>query len=292
VTNPFDLNGPQFLVFYTALGILFNLILRIIFHGYRREALDIELKGFSDSYTVAYLRSGFREMLRIAIFSLMKRGLLRATNTLIESSNNLRNKQLIPLEKAILNYFNKPRSVTNIYTDAGLISLSDEYKRDLEKKGVLNNHSTLRQRKRTIVLFLAILIGVTAFKILLAIQRGHSNIAFLVILTIIFCVMALMTWPRRRTPKGDVVLQTLQIRTVKLRKKDKRYLQNRYDNDADLHAALFSLSVLPALEYPYIKKIFPKESRPYGGGVISAAGCGGGGCGGGGCGGGCGGCGG
>jgi len=141
VFNPFGLNGPEFLIFYTLLGILVNLILRIISHKYRREVIDIDLWSSSDPYTIAYLRAGFQESLRVVVFSLMKRGLLRAAGDLVESRDSTKKMKLLPLEKAVLDYFVTPHNVFEVYSDTALITLGDEYQKDLEEKNLLFNQA-------------------------------------------------------------------------------------------------------------------------------------------------------
>src|SRR5262245_21324428 len=73
--NPFDLSGPDFLIFY---GLLGTLVLGALFvSGRLSESGAVPRLDYSDPYLLAYLRGGEREVIRIAAISLADRGLLK-----------------------------------------------------------------------------------------------------------------------------------------------------------------------------------------------------------------------
>ena len=73
--NPFDLPGPQFLAFYTALGVGVTLLLHLL--RWAAESGKPLKVNFSDPYLIAYLRGGENEALRVATVSLIDRGLFK-----------------------------------------------------------------------------------------------------------------------------------------------------------------------------------------------------------------------
>ncbi len=72
--NPFDLAGPQFLLFYLAFGGCVLLVLNLIRRA--RESSDSSKVTLTDPYLIAYLRGGKNEALRLGTVSLIDRGLL------------------------------------------------------------------------------------------------------------------------------------------------------------------------------------------------------------------------
>ncbi|MCX5883773.1 MAG: hypothetical protein NTU74_18855, partial [Deltaproteobacteria bacterium] len=129
--------------------------------------------------------------------------------------------------------------------------------------------------------------------IISAFSRGHHNVLFLLILTLIFGNWTVAIWKKKRTGAGDLVLREAQLKFQSLKGRAKNVRPGGTTSDASFLAAVFGLSVLPVVYFPYIKTLFPKAASSFGGdtGGCGGGGCGSSGCGGGGCGGGCGGCG-
>ena len=63
MTNPFDLSGPEFLIFYGLLGAVRSGLLWFARRIPRRTAPRID---YSDPYLLAYLRGGEKEVIRVA----------------------------------------------------------------------------------------------------------------------------------------------------------------------------------------------------------------------------------
>jgi uncharacterized protein (TIGR04222 family) len=80
--NPFDLRGPEFLVFYLILSAG-TLVLVWMFRRWKElgedgSAASAAKEVAQDPYQVAYLRGGRDEVVRVAVVSLIERGLLEA----------------------------------------------------------------------------------------------------------------------------------------------------------------------------------------------------------------------
>src|SRR5260370_40221545 len=72
--NPFDLSGPAFLVFYICVALMVITLLKLVIdeeEGGAPRALPL-----SDPYQIAWLRGRTPEAARIAVLSLIDRGLL------------------------------------------------------------------------------------------------------------------------------------------------------------------------------------------------------------------------
>src|ERR1700676_4468200 len=72
--NPFDLRGPEFLLFYFFLSLL--VIGGVVLLRRSDEDRDIGKPPIDDPYLVAFLRGRENETLRVATLSLVDRGLL------------------------------------------------------------------------------------------------------------------------------------------------------------------------------------------------------------------------
>ena len=69
---PFDLTGPQFLVFYPIFAIGVAGLVRYLF-AQREEVAELVLPRLTDPYRIALLRDGRREAVRIAVLALVER---------------------------------------------------------------------------------------------------------------------------------------------------------------------------------------------------------------------------
>ena len=133
--NPFDLKGPEFLLFYVivATGVLIcAAVFRRMKESRRPPKVNLE------PYTIAFLRGGANETLRVALVSLVDRGLI------VESSGSVRTAPIAtpeavrhPVEKALLAKFRRSGKATDIFTDGRLAELCRPYELILETDGLL-----------------------------------------------------------------------------------------------------------------------------------------------------------
>lgn len=288
MANPFDLRGPEFLVFYLILGVAVNMLLRFLIS--RKEKQNVPGHWDStDPYKIAYLRAGINEALRVALFSLIDRGLLKATDVYVQAEQKAKDLVKRPIEKAIVNLFDKPTDVKSLYLDSTAGRVGEDYQRQLAVEWLIADSDILQSRMPLALCALCLLIGVSATKIYVAIQRGHYNVLFLILLTFLFTLWAGATWRKNRTGAGDEIMARLESRFSALKKHAGRMRPGGMTNDAAFLAAIFGLTALPNDYFPYVKKLFPQASSAIGdtgsSGGCGSSGCGGGGCGGGGCGG-------
>lgn len=305
LVNPLNMHGPQFLVFYIAIGIITLLLIRYRMaqqeSNWRMEKLNL-----TDPYEIAFLRGGGNEALKIAVLSLIDRGLLEISENNLKTKNQASFENVRrPIEKAILNLYASYGRVQEMNNDESLRSACLEYNESLQRSQLITSESVYQSRRPMLLLGILVLGGTAGAKIFVSFQRGHYNIIFLIILTVIFLLGLSYIYKKERTGLGDRVLTDLRILFKGLKDRGNSIKSGGESNELALLAAVFGVTALPSVSFPYIEKLFPKskssvsyitsnkgDSNGFSCGWSSFT-CGGGSsCGGGGCGGGCGGCGG
>jgi uncharacterized protein (TIGR04222 family) len=287
--NPFNLSGPDFLVFY----IFFSAVVLCAAWYFRQQAESgpVPKMDLSDPYLIACLRGAETEVLRLAVLALVDRGLLIADKTWIERAAHATQKDTHnAIEAAVLRAVVTRTPVASILNDVSLKEKCRPYLEKLEAGGLLPDESTKRQRRRIFLLASMALAGVGVIKIAIGLERDRP-ILFLSILTIAaVIVLALRVGSfSRLTARGRQAIDDIQGIYSGL--KDRAYNIHRGSDTAEMLmlASVFDVTALPPTEYAFARTMFPQADSSSGGGDSSS---GGGGCGGGGCGGGCGGCGG
>jgi uncharacterized protein (TIGR04222 family) len=289
MANPFDLPGPQFLIFYVVLGVFTISILWLARQA--SEAADAPRIDYSDPYLLAYLRGGAAEVIRVATVSLIDRGLLQMTDDqLVDVNQSAVNIVRRPIEKALLQHFRFRAKASSAFTSPAILSTCEEYRDALQRLGLIPDESISRARLWRLCVAVVLLSGVAALKILIALQRGRTNIFFLVLLVVFFVFIAIRVHNPLRTRRGDALLADLRSLFSSLKARAAMLRPGGETADAALLMAIFGLEALPAVSFPYAKQLQPKSSASSTSSCGSACGsscgssCGGGG--------GCGGCGG
>src|SRR6266511_933500 len=85
--NPFDLRGPEFLLFYFCFSLA--VIIAIVVLRRRAESGDAPRIDLGDPYLIAYLRGGEDEALRLAVISLVDRGALAMDGKFIRRADHV-----------------------------------------------------------------------------------------------------------------------------------------------------------------------------------------------------------
>ena len=287
--NPFDWAGPQFLGFYAifAATVLAFLWARTQGAAETRATLSF-MTG--DPYRIAFMRKGEEETLQIAIFNLVDRGLLELRNGLLtaprEAAADLVRR---PLDRAILSTCREGTTPSGLVADPVLRRMAGQYRRELAANGLVASEDDRRGRQWLFVASAGLLAGVSVVKIVVALARGRHNIAFLVILTIVACVVALAVCNRSMSRAGREMLSNLKGLTKRLMMRADTLRPGGATNEALLLASVYGLWALPSAIFPMVALLFPRPTSSDSSGGDGSSSDGGGG---GGCGGGCGGCGG
>jgi uncharacterized protein (TIGR04222 family) len=249
-----------------------------------------------DSYLVAYLRGRENETARVAIVSLLDRGLLKAAGEKLSAVLGAMKRVPRPLERAVLEAFTVSHKAASIFGDSGFRKACKGLRSELEKMGLIPDGTGRAWVVLVRFVLFVFLAGVGVAKIKIAVERGHFNVIFLVALTVVACIAMLKRKAPVRTRKGDKALEDLRTSFARLEDRAEEIELGGASRDLVLLAAIFGLAALPAAARAEAIMLFPLTAQAAGGSCGSSCGssssCGGSSCGGGGCGGGCGGCGG
>ncbi|MCY7387557.1 MAG: TIGR04222 domain-containing membrane protein [Burkholderiales bacterium] len=291
--NPFALTGFSFLGFYVLLGLAVMWGLRMWIRQLESASAP-PAQNMTDPYLIAHLRAGENEALRVATVALLDRGLLVAQGQTLKTKNT-KSFGVVqrPIEKAILQHFTSPGEGHEIFKDSGARIACSGYEKVLKEQRMIADAGTYAKRFLPVAIALGVLIAVTWTKINIAFSAGRHNVGFLVMLTIVFAIIALVIWFRRHTARGEAMLADLRSLFSRLKGRAKSLRAGGQTNEAALLAAVFGLSALPAASFPFMEQLYPAKSRDGSGcgasstdssscssGSSCSGGCGGGGCGG------------
>jgi uncharacterized protein (TIGR04222 family) len=284
--NPLDLPGPAFLVFYVILCAVVTVAARLVVAAL--ESRRPSSLALDDPYQIAWLRGGAPEAARIAVLSLVDRGVLEVNKDkkLARRSASPWDAPRQPLERAVYDLAANPADAGALFKDRAVSEVCAGYRERLAKAGLVPDADGEGNRLLILAVALAIVLGIAVLKAGVALSRGKENLAFLAVLAVVAAVVLWKQILRRRTRAGDTALGDLRRLFDALKGRAASIQAGRMTNDAMLLAAVFGLSALPGTGFATLHSFFPKASSSSGGSCGSS--CGSGGCGGGG---GCGGCG-
>jgi uncharacterized protein (TIGR04222 family) len=292
--NPFDLPGPSFLTFYAALSfcviVLFTLFRRWLEQGPVPKLTDL------DPYQVAFLRDGEREAIRVAVMTLCCRELLTISGDTVTTRPDALERVRRPFERHILEACRLGEHARHIPSLSTVQRSAEGLESQLISQGLLPNESQHGVRILLVVVAALGLAGTALRKIILALERGHSNIILLVVFAVVAVFAARYAIHPFRTPVGDKVVSGLKSLFEGLRERTFDIQFDAATNEFTWLIAVHGVTALSGNTLVAARGLFPEiMPRRAGSDSSSSGGCGsscGGGCGSGGCGGGCGGCGG
>ena len=282
---PFNLPGPQFLVFYALFAVA--VIAGFFFVRRRGEEGTLPPGGANDPLLLACLRGGPSEVIRIATLGLIDRGLLTVSGRTITRSAKPEEVDR-RVEKEILKRSEQGADIELILLRSAAQRVAKEdYEDQLIRLRLIPDSEQVKRRIQLIVLALAILLGVGGIKLLIALQAGRSNVGFLIGMMVVATIVLVSYARPYRTALGDSYLESIRSMFNGLRERASTIRPGSGSRELLWLTALLGTAMLPTAAFPFVQELWPRSSS---GGV--SGGCGsssGGGCGGGG--GGCGGCG-
>ena len=282
--NVFDWRGPEFLLFYAVFAAAVCLSL----HSLRRAsewAQPVEQRTpLTDPYQIAYLRGGKNEAIRVAVISLIERGLLerREKNELIAKD---RRPPVLndPLERELLGFFQHRRAAPEAFKGNAKEwnnALAGRCKA-LEHAGLMPDAGRRLTRNWLTAGGVTLLLIVSAIKSGVGISRDRPGL-FLVVFTVVaIAILLRVMFGYRRTRRGDAALADIREIFSGL-----KYSQAGVA-DLVMLGAVFGMAAMPAAAVPYLPELYPQAAKggSDSGGCGSSCGSSCGGCGGGGCGG-------
>ncbi|HKQ92569.1 MAG TPA: TIGR04222 domain-containing membrane protein [Blastocatellia bacterium] len=305
--NPFELHGPEFLLFYFCFSLA--VIGAIILLRLRAESGGSPRIDLGDPYLIAYLRGGEDEALRVAVVSLVDRGMLVADGRLIRRADHVTvDMASRPIERAVLELFITADNGASVLKDKNLKPVFQPYQDTLERAGLLPDGATRVARLKRLLVGVAALGIVSMVKIQIGLSLERP-VGFLVVMMIVAIVAgAALSFPRLTT-RGKATLEDITNLYSGLRTQINSFSPGGASAELAMYAAVFGVAALAATPFAYAEDLFRRKyseifaSSSCGTSIFSSCGSsdggssscgssdggsssdGGGGCGGGGCGG-------
>ncbi len=293
--NPFDYTGPLFLLFYLALIAVTMFVIKRV--RTRQELRDVPYSDapWNDPYRIAFLRGGKNELVRVAVVSLVDRGLLSVQNDKVQTTIIGRETQARKqIEREILAYCNTTREPKELFSTHHFTLAEMEYENELARMQLMPDDATKQRRRALFAGGAGVLLFFGLTKMIVALSRGRTNIILLIILTAVGLVLVMKATAPRLTARGELLLENVRNLFASLQVRAPQIRPGGASTELVMLAAVFGVTALPRENFAWSQQLFPRaDSSSIASNCGSSSGsCGSSSCGGGGCGGGCGGCGG
>jgi len=297
-----DVSGPVFLALYAA----FALIVIVAARNYARAGEPGErawlepVDGNRDPFKTAYLRGGGNELLRFAIFELVRRQALRIVATgrgrnpkpnAFEATGFAAGNGPDTLLDDIAAFCAQPRTTDEIFRSPlprRAAAVGDErYRQGLTSEKLLASADARRRAVTATALGAVALAGLAGARLVEAALLGHRNIGFLLIETFVALgLLVALSRPPRLTARGRALLGRLRAAL----QPGPAITPAEAAEPLPLFVAVSGFDGLAGTTFAPMQSLFPRaSSSSCGGSCGSSSGGGdsggGGGCGGGGCGG-------
>jgi uncharacterized membrane protein YgcG len=148
-----------------------------------------------------------------------------------------------------------------------------EIRESLERAGLLPDDDVTQQRRKRFWVAETALLGTALIKIVVALSRGHTNVGFLAILTVLASVAAVRLASPRRTARGDATLRDMSALLAPLAERERA--RGLGPSETAMVGAVFGLGAVTGGEWAQLSQLKPRPNEPR----KSDSGCGGSGCG-------------
>jgi uncharacterized protein (TIGR04222 family) len=266
--GPFVLNGPEFLAFFLVLsGMVLTGTMMALWLVHERDPRPPSL--LKDPYLVAAARGDFRDVIRVAMVSLLDRKLLTARNSArlavhLEAKESLGGERLTGIERSVFEFFRPVRGAKDALTDRGLEQEARALESELSKHGVNASPEASGHAGTILLAARVILVGVVVARLYQAFSLRRPNVGFLIAMLVAALVLsvAIERWwrklPRRRMVRDlQALFGNLRARAGTLRAGT--------DTPATVMlAAVFGVAALSPDRWPHIHEVFfpPPPARP------------------------------
>lgn len=293
--NPFNLYGPQFLLFYA--GLLAITLFTVARLRRRDELRDTPYSDtpWNDPYRIAFLRGGKNELVRVAIVSLVDRGLLETTKDKLQTTAVGRGTAPRKrVERDVIEYCVSAREPNELFKGDRFDAAAKQYEDELARMRLLPDGQMKVRRRELFLWAAAVLLFFSITKIVVAISRGRGNFGFLVVLTVVALVLLGKAAFPRMSARGTALLENVRNLFQSLKVRAPQIRPGGASTELVMLAAVYGVGALPREHFLWAQQLFPRATSDSSSSSTSSCGssCSSSSCGGGGCGGGCGGCGG
>jgi uncharacterized protein (TIGR04222 family) len=298
--NPFDLRGPEFLLFYFCFSLF--VIFSIAVLRRRAESGPATKIDLGNPYLIAYLRGGANEALRVAVVTLVDRGMLVMNDQIIRRADHITSGMAKnAIEYEVLKKFAVPGEAASVFKDDSLKSVFEPYRHELELAGLMPDSAVRLARLKRLLLALTALgiVGVIKIWIGLSLERPVGFLVMMMIVAMVFT--AISSFPRLTT-RGKATLTDITNLYSGLRAQVNSFSPGSSSAELAMFAAVFGVGALSATPFGYARNLFPRATSSTscgsscgssdsssgssdGGSSCGSSSDGGSGCGGGGCGG-------
>src|SRR5262249_5423879 len=145
--------------------------------------------------------------------------------------------------------------------DAGLKSACAEYEETLKRNGLLADGPTRPRRLGCFVAAFFILGGVGGYKVLVALERGRTNVLFLIVLTVVAILLAYKVSFPRLTARGKAMLADVQSLYSGLKNRATFIRPGGATLEPMMLAAAFGIGALAGDGFAYTRTLFPRPQR-------------------------------
>ncbi|MCB9851668.1 MAG: TIGR04222 domain-containing membrane protein [Phycisphaerales bacterium] len=295
-----NMYGPDFLKVYFVTAVLVVVVgwAAKYFADRTRIAATPEVPERPDPYAIAHLRGGANEVVRLAVFNLLRRGYLASANSTslrVTSEDYLKQAETAPsvrdlnrIEKAVFDHAarqKKPRE----FLKPSLTSIVETLAADYEQQHTEQRFRLPRETRVIagwiIAIGLAVILGLGGFKLVVALAKGKHNVAFLILIGIgASLVHMLVCWPRRISDLGKRYIERLKSVCSESKSSLAATVIDPGETSALLAVSVFGLAALGPTSMSNVRDMFQQSNSNSSCGSTCGSSCGGG-CGGGGCGG-------
>ncbi len=253
--NPFDLRGPEFLVFY---AVLSSFVLGGVgLARYFLESGPVPQIWQPDPYWFARLRADTDEVIRIATLALHDRGLLVANGDTLHAVPGAASYTRRPIEQNIVQHFEAPSPASSALRSYECRRACTAIEAQLREQRLLPSPGQQGVRLLLGLGACAFLWWVSFTKVSLAFARGHHNVGFLVALSLVVPVAAGCLLWRRRTTLGRRVVQDFQALFSGLRERSANIAPGGATNELTLLLGIYGAVALEGPLRERFTALFP-----------------------------------
>jgi uncharacterized protein (TIGR04222 family) len=286
-----NIRGPAFLLFYA--GVIG---LTLLACWLARRALDWTggmpspaIPHDPDPHEIAYLRGGENEVTRSVIFALVQKGLLQVSQQgsdhfVEQVAEQKERRTLSPIERRTLDWFTQPQKTSGVFRSGALATqlkpFCSAYEQRLKTEKLLTTDEMQQRARMIIVAGTLFVLGLGAYKLLVALSRGRSNVGFLVALGIAgFVLLLLVCRTPRVSRRGREYMERLRLAFERLRYNAQPAPQPQaagvqaFDPSLLLLVGVFGVGALAGTPYDYFQQSF-RQAAANGGGTWAGSSCG------------------